>query len=280
MLTPFGAYVPGSSFAHRLDARMKLLVMAAYAVSLFLVDWAGMLLCLLALPALCLHAAIPARCALRGIAPVSFILAFTLLANALTLQASDSPQLTLLSPGFAFTEIHVFDSVALFGGFGVSVPGLSRGLIYASRIVCLVAVANILSSTTSMVALTDAAASLMSPLRLLKAPVEDIAMMFSIALRFIPLMAAQAEEIIVAQAVRGAQMGSGGVLRRARAWIPVMVPLFVSLFRHADDLAMAMDSRCYTGGGRTRLRRSALRPAHILAGLALSACAIGVGIFL
>jgi energy-coupling factor transport system permease protein len=132
--------------------------------------------------------------------------------------------------------------------------GALRGLYFVVRIVLLVGLTSLLTYTTSVVSLTDGLVSLMRPLARLKVPTEDIATMFSIALRFIPVTAEEAEKIMVSQSARGAVFDKGGPIKRAKAWVPVMIPLFVSLFRRADDLACAMETRCYVGKGRTHLR--------------------------
>jgi energy-coupling factor transport system permease protein len=186
-----------------------------------------------------------------------WLLAFTLLANAL-----------IWGPGAALTRV---------GPVGVSAPGLARGLFFAARITLLVLGTSIVTLTTSPVALTDALSRLMRPLRFVGVPVDDAAMMFSIALRFIPTTAEEADKIVVAQTARGARFEVGGPVQRARAWVPVLVPLFVNLFRRADDLAVAMESRCYTGVGRTRLHESRMLAtdwAILLAGVTAMAAAV------
>jgi energy-coupling factor transport system permease protein len=225
---------------HRLDPRAKLGLTLAFTVLLFgMQDWRGLLVgAVLALVAVVLSR-VPWRLAARGLVPVAWLLAFTLLAN-----------------GLAWGERA---SVYLIGPLGVSWPGLARGAYFAARIVLLVLGTSLVTLTTSPVALTDALAQLMRPLRYLRVPVDDIAMMFSIALRFIPTTAEEAEKIVVAQTARGARFDEGGPVRRAKAWVPVLVPLFVNLFRRADDLAIAMESRCYTGQGRTRLHDRKMR---------------------
>jgi energy-coupling factor transport system permease protein len=150
------------------------------------------------------------------------------------------------------------------------------GLFFATRVVLLVIGTTLLTLTTSPIALTDALSRLMMPLRPFRFPVDDVAMMFSIALRFIPTTAEEAEKIVVAQAARGARFDEGGVVRRARAWVPVLVPLFVNLFRRADNLALAMESRCYTGQRRTRLHASRMRTSDwvvLVSGIAIAAYA-------
>ena len=137
--------------------------------------------------------------------------------------------------------------------------GSRRGAFFAARILLLVLGTSLVTLTTSPVALTDGLASIMRPLGYLRFPVDDVAMMLSIALRFVPTTAEEAERIVVAQTARGARFDEGGPIARARAWLPVLVPLFVRLFRRADDLAIAMESRCYTGQNRTRLRELVMR---------------------
>jgi energy-coupling factor transport system permease protein len=211
-------------------------LVVAYTVLLFTADgWAAFAIAALAAVAAIVIAKLPWRLAMRGVRPVLWLLLFTLFANAL-----------LWRPAFALLRV---------GPIGVSGPGLARGLFLVARVLLLVIGTSVLTLTTSPVALTDALSTLMRPLGYVRVPVDDVAMMFSIALRFIPTTAEEAEKIVVAQTARGARFDEGGLIRRARAWIPVLVPLFVNLFRRADDLAIAMESRCYTGQGRTRLHQ-------------------------
>ena len=200
---------------------------------------------------------VPLRLVARGLKPVSALLLFTLLANSLRL---DSP-----------------DALINVGRLAVDAEGLQAGSYFVVRIVALVLGTSLLTLTTSPVALTDALTRIMAPLRVVRVPTEDIAMMFSIALRFIPTTAEEAEKIVVAQTARGAVFDAGGPIRRARAWIPVLVPLFVNLFRRADDLALAMESRCYTGSGRTRLHALTMRQTDwvvLVAGVTLAGLAV------
>jgi len=239
---PFGQFVPGDSVVHRLDARVKLALVIAYTVVLFSSrGFAGLGVAAVAAVGAVVAARLPWRLALRGLRPVLWLLLFTLIANSLRWQ----PVVTPLR----------------LGPIGVSGQGMLTGLFFAARIVLLVVGTSVLTLTTSPVALTDALSSVMAPLRHLRVPVDDAAMMFSIALRFVPTTAEEAEKIIVAQTARGAAFDEGGLVKRTRAWIPVLVPLFVNLFRRADDLAIAMESRCYTGVGRTRLRELRMRTA-------------------
>jgi len=237
---PFGQFVPGDSPVHRLDARVKIGVTAAFTVALFAFDsWVGLALAAIAVVGALALSTVPWRLAARGLRAVSWLLLFTLVANAMRLSSPDA----LLS----------------IGPVDIDGPGLARGAFFAARILLLVLGTSLITLTTSPVALTDALSSLMRPLGHLRFPVDDVAMMLSIALRFVPTTAEEAERIVVAQTARGARFDEGGPIMRARAWLPVLVPLFVRLFRRADDLAIAMESRCYTGQGRTRLRELVMR---------------------
>jgi energy-coupling factor transport system permease protein len=237
---PFGQYVPGDSPVHHLDPRAKLGLVAAYTVLLFSIqDWTGFAIAAIAVAAAVVASRVPLRIALRGLRAMGLLFAFTLVANALRWQ-----------PTTALVQV---------GPIGVDGAGLATGLFFVVRIALLVVGTSLLTLTTPPVALTDALARLMSPLRAVRVPVDDIATMFSIALRFIPTTAEEAEKIVVAQSARGATFDEGGPVRRAKAWVPVLVPLFVKLFRRADDLAVAMESRCYTGVGRTRLHEPRMR---------------------
>lgn len=238
---PFGNYVPGDSPVHRLEPRAKLGLTAAFTIALFLVDsWAGMAIAAGAVVGALALSRVPPRIVVRGLSAVSFILAFTVIANALRWNDSTAALVTV-------------------GPLTVSTEGLSQGLFFAVRIVLLVLGTSLVTLTTSPVAITDALAALMRPLERVRFPAADVAMMLSVALRFIPTTAEEAEKVIVAQAARGARFSEGGPVSRARAYVPVLVPLFVNLFRRADDLAIAMESRCYRGAGRTRLRESVMR---------------------
>jgi len=243
---PFGQYAPGDSPVHRADARAKLGITVAFTAALFSFEsWVGLIAGILAAAAAIGVSGIPWRLAVRGIRPVAWLTLFTLAANGLRWQATDA-------------LVHL-------GPLSVDGPGLARGAFFAVRILLLVLGTSLVTLTTSPVALTDALASLMRPLVAIRFPVDDVAMMLSIALRFVPTTAEEAERIVVAQTARGARFDQGGPLKRARAWVPVLVPLFVRLFRRADDLAIAMESRCYTGRGRTRLREQIMRGSDWLA---------------
>lgn len=232
---PFGQFAPGDSVVHRSDPRVKVVVTAVWAVSLFAIQSAaGLAVAALGFAVVLGASRVSWRLAARGVKPVVLLLAFTLVVNGFVWRGT--------APDFAF------------GPLGIDLAGLARGAFFAGRVVLLVLGTSLITLTTSPVALTDALSRLMRPLRYIRVPTDDIAMMLSIALRFIPTTAEEAERIVLAQTARGARFDEGGLVTRARAWVPVLVPLFVRLFRRADDLAVAMESRCYTGVGRTRLR--------------------------
>lgn len=258
---PFGQYVPIASPVHALEPRAKIALLAAFVAALFLVDgWTGLGACAALLVAVLALSGVPARIALRGIRTVTLLLVFSVGAQALR-----------WGPATV--------SLVRVGPLAVDGPGLARGLFFAARIVVLVVGTSLLTLTTTPVSLTDALERLMRPLGLVGVPVGDVATMLSIALRFIPTTAEEAEKVVLAQASRGARFDRGGPVRRARAFVPVLVPLFVNLFRRADELACAMEARCYRGGeGRTRLRESRMRATDwtvlVVGGAALVAVAV------
>lgn len=230
-----GQYLPGDSVVHSADPRAKVVLAMVFLGALFAVEtWTGFAVASAVILALIVNSRVPVRMVARGLRPVFTIMLITLCLNAL---AWGDPE-----------------SVRLVGSVGFSAEGARRGLFLVIRIMVLMVGTSLVTFTTSPVALTDAVSSLMRPLNAFRFPVDDVAMMFSIALRFIPTTAEEADRIVIAQTARGARFDQGGVVRRAGAWLPVLVPLFVRLFRRADDLAIAMESRCYTGRGRTRLR--------------------------
>jgi energy-coupling factor transport system permease protein len=259
---PFGQYVPGDSPMHRLEPRAKIGITVVFSIGLFLVNtWAGLVVCGIAVLVAVAISGVPWRLVARGLLPIAFILTFTVLINGVV-RAS--------APDTLFTV----------GPLAVSGPGLARGLFFSLRIVILVLGTTLVTLTTSPVALTDAIARLLAPLERIRFPATDVAMMLSVALRFIPTTAEEAETIVVAQAARGAQFGEGNPVKRARAYAPVLVPLFVALFRRANDLALAMDARCYRGSGRTRLHESRLGASDWLTLVVGCAAVVAVAVYL
>jgi energy-coupling factor transport system permease protein len=256
-----GQFYPVGSPLHELDARAKILATGILAVGLFLVDSAaGLLLIAAAVVSLVVASRVPLGTFLDSLKPVALIVALTLLFQVFFSREGA----TLLEWGFL--QVHE--------------GGLFRGLFLASRILLLVSTAALLTATTAPVELADGIEDLLSPLERLRFPAHELAMMITIALRFIPTLYEEAQKITRAQAARGADFAEGGPIRRARAMLPVLVPLTIGAFRRADELAEAMESRGYRGGeGRTRYRELRFRARDALA-LATAALVVVGGILL
>ena len=230
-----GQYFPGDTVAHRLDPRTKILLTTLYIIALFsangILTYALMAACLIAAVRV---ANVPPRAMVRGLRPVLFILIFTAVLNL------------FFTPG----EREFFR----VGFLAVTDTGIKAAVFMVLRIMLLIMGTFLMTYTTSPISLTDALESLMNGLKHFKVPVHELAMMMSIALRFIPTLIEETDKIMSAQKARGADLESGNIVQRAKAMIPILVPLFVSAFRRADELATAMECRCYHGGeGRTRL---------------------------
>jgi energy-coupling factor transport system permease protein len=234
-ISGIGQYIPVDSPVHRLDAAAKIGLVTCYTIGLFMVQGFPGLLLLAGVVAVATAVAnVPPRAVLRGLRAVGLLMAFTLVLNS-----------------FAWNAV---DSLVRIGPVSVSAAGLRAGVFFAARILLLVTETSLLTLTTSPVQLASGMERALGPLKLLRVPVGDLAMTLTIALRFIPTTAEEAERIITAQQARGASFDSGGPIARARAYTPVLVPLFFQLFRRADALATAMEARCYHGSeGRTRL---------------------------
>ncbi len=231
-----GQYFPGDTVVHRLDPRTKLILVIVYIVALFCaksyvsyaVVAAFLILCM------CLSR-IRLRVIVKGLKPLLLIIVLTGLLNM------------FYTPGRELVHFWIFT---------ITWEGIRNAVFMISRIVMLIFGTFLLTYTTSPIALTDAMELLMSPLKRIKVPVHELSMMMCIALRFIPTLISETDKIISAQKARGADFESGNLIRRAKALIPILVPLFISAFRRADELAVAMESRCYHGGkGRTRMKQ-------------------------
>ncbi len=231
-----GQYYPGNSIIHRSDPRMKLILAFVYIIYSFLarniISFGLLLASAILLIAL---SRIPASLILRSIRPILFILAFTVVINIFWTKGD-----TLL---FEWKFIHIY------------LEGVMNALFMMVRIFVLIVGASLfLTYTTTPIALTDAIEQLFAPLKKIKIPVHEFAMMMTIALRFIPTLIDETDKIMSAQKARGADFTSGSLAKRAKALIPILIPLFVSAFRRADELATAMECRCYHGGeARTRM---------------------------
>ena len=255
-----GQYYPGNSPVHRMDPRTKLILAIVYIVGVFLIgNLPGYLLALAFLYLVVRISGIRFGYLLRGVKPLRFILIFTFVLNLLFAQG-ETPIFTL-------------------GFYTLTREALESAIYFSLRLVFLVMGTSVLTLTTSPVQLTDALEHLMRPLARFGFPAHELAMMMTIALRFIPTLLEEADKIQKAQMARGADFESGNLLARAKAMIPLLVPLFVSAFRRANDLAMAMEARCSRGGeGRTQLR--ALRYTRLDAFGCLAMAAFLVLIFI
>ena len=229
-----GQYYPGSSWVHRLDSRTKIIATLVYVAAIFVVpDFIGFAIAFLALAAVIAISGVPLKFLLRGLKPVFFIIALTFILNL------------FMIPG---------DVLVKWGFLTITEQGLHTAVFMGIRLVLLIIGASMLTLTTKPINLTDGIESLLKPFEKVGLPAHDLAMMMTIALRFIPTLLEETDKIMKAQQARGADFETGNIIRRAMSLIPILVPLFISAFRIAQDLAMAMESRCYGGSGkRTRM---------------------------
>ena len=232
-----GQFFPGDSIVHRLDARTKLILVVLYIVALFQAKgWISYGL-LLAVTVLCMMLShIRPKNIFKGLKPMIFIIVLTALLN-----------------------IFYTTGTPILPGWIITWEGIARSIQMILRIVLLITGTFLLTYTTSPIALTDGLEKLMNPLKRIRVPVHEITIMMSMALRFIPTLIEETDKIMSAQKARGADFETGSLIQRAKALLPILVPLFVSAFRRADELAVAMESRCYHGGeGRTRMKQTKL----------------------
>ena len=248
-----GQYFPGNSVIHRMDPRMKLILTIIYIVGVFMVaNLPGYVIALAFLYLVVRLSGIQFSYLLKGVKPLRFIIIFTFLLNLFFVQG-ETP---LVSLGF----------------FTLTLEAVENAVYFALRLVFLVMGTSVLTLTTSPVRLTDGLERLMHPLSRFHFPSHELAMMMTIALRFIPTLLEETDKIKKAQMARGADFESGNLLARAKAMIPLLVPLFVSAFKRANDLAMAMEARCYRGGDhRTRLRELKYTKLDLYGALAMAA---------
>ncbi|MCK5812194.1 MAG: energy-coupling factor transporter transmembrane protein EcfT [Clostridiales bacterium] len=230
-----GQYLPGNSIIHRLDPRTKLLMTVSFMMVLFILNSILSLIISMVIVLSCYHiAGISYKYAFKGIKPVLYVIVFTVILNVFF--TSGAPLLV-----WKFITI--------------SKEGVNSAILVSLRVLTLITSASIMTYTTTPIMLTDAIEKLFKPLKKIKVPVHEMAMMMTIALRFIPTLIDETDKIMKAQAARGADIGTGNIIQRAKSFIPILVPLFISSFKRADDLAIAMESRCYRGGeGRTSMR--------------------------
>ena len=232
-----GQHFPGSSLVHRFDPRLKLVLTIAYIAVLFAAsNPLGLALSVLFLMGMYLVAQIPLKMIGRSLKPILPIILFTAVLNVFFVSGEGEPL-------FHWSFISIY------------AEGVRYAVIMGVRVAALIAGTSLLTYTTSPIVLTDAIEALLRPLNKLRFPVHELAMMMSIALRFIPTLIEETDKIMNAQKARGAMIDTGKLTDRVKALVPVLIPLFISAFRRADELAMAMECRCYRGGeGRTRLK--------------------------
>ena len=248
-----GQFFPGHSAIHRMDPRTKLILTMVYIVALFVAqNWSSYSLMLVFLLVCIKISSIPPKSIVRGMKPLVFILIFTAILNIF------------------YTDGGV--ELVRLGSLAITTEGLKRAFFMIWRILMLISGTFLLTYTTSPISLTDGLESLLSPLKKLHVPVHELAMMMSIALRFIPTLIEETDKIMSAQKARGADFETGSIIQRAKALVPILVPLFISAFRRADELATAMECRCYQGGeGRTKLKLLRFKRGDLVA-LGVCAC--------
>ena len=231
-----GQFFPGNSPVHKMDPRAKLVMLVVYIVALFVaVSWISYAVMLAFLATVIAISKIPVKNLLRGMKPMVMILAFTAILNIF------------------FTEGETV--LVEFWVIKITLEGLVRAFFMMLRILMLITGTFLLTYTTSPIALTDGLESLLNPLKVIKVPVHELSMMMCIALRFIPTLIEETDKIMSAQKARGADFETGSLMQRVKALVPILVPLFISAFRRADELATAMECRCYHGGeGRTKMK--------------------------
>lgn len=231
-----GQFFPGNSPVHKMDPRAKLVMLVVYIVALFVaVSWISYAVMLAFLVTVIAISKIPVKNLLRGMKPMVMILAFTAILNIF------------------FTEGKTV--LVEFWVIKITMEGLVRAFFMMIRILMLITGTFLLTYTTSPIALTDGLESLLNPLKVIKVPVHELSMMMCIALRFIPTLIEETDKIMSAQKARGADFETGNLMQRVKALVPILVPLFISAFRRADELATAMECRCYHGGeGRTKMK--------------------------
>ncbi len=242
-----GQHFAGNSAVHNMDPRFKIILTIAFVIMLFVApNFGALAISFLFIILLYAAAKIPVKVIIKSLKPIVPIILFTSVLNLFFMPGDDAPLIS-------FWVINIYRT------------GVEFSIMIAVRIILLIAGTSILTYTTSPIALTDAIERLLMPFAKLKLPVHELAMIMTIALRFIPLLIEETEKIMNAQKARGAGLDFGSLKQRVTALVPVLIPLFISAFRRADELAMAMECRCYHGGeGRTRMRMLHIKYSDIL----------------
>lgn len=241
-----GQYFPGDTIIHRLDPRIKIIIISLFIASLFFINSFTPYIFILGFILLVIKISkVPLKFILKGIRPLFFIILITFTINV------------FMTKGEVLLEL---------GPLAVTKEGLYQAIFMALRLVFLITGTSLLTLTTSPIVLTDGIEKLLSPFKKVGLPAHELAMMMTIALRFIPTLLEETDKIMKAQMARGADFESGNILRRAKNLVPLLVPLFINAFRRADELATAMEARCYRGGdNRTRLNELKLKKIDIVA---------------
>lgn len=251
-----GQYFPGKSFIHRLDPRVKIVLTFAYIVMLFVIkndSWLNATAYIIAFLFLFMVigvSKIPPKTVFKSVKPIIPLILFTSILNMFFIGGTPIFEWWIIS---------------------ISMEGIRLAVVMSVRIICLIFGASMLTYTTSPIALTDAIERLFKPLGYIKFPVHEMAMMMTIALRFIPTLIEETDKIMSAQKARGADLETGSIIKRAKALVPILIPLFVSAFRRADELALAMECRCYRGGeGRTRMKQLKMTSVDLVGSLVVA----------
>ena len=283
-------YCPGDSRVHTFDPRLKLLLLVAFSVVSFVTStWLGLgALFLILVGAVAISKLPVGRIALLCV-PLLVILLIIWLCNAFVFEASGvtAAQNVQTFQNMPFGIVAMAPNIALVGSLSFSPVGAMTGLFYVARIVLMFVASFIVVLSTTSNELVRALSSLLSPFRIVRVPVDDMAMVFSLALRFIPLIAGEVNSVMLAQKSRGASFGQGNILRRITAWFPVLIPLFVGLFRRAEVVSVAMDARCYghhaygiKPGRRTSLCSYKLKASSVAIIALLLLCFVAIGALL
>ena len=254
-----GQYFPGDSFLHRMDARVKILLLLILLIEVFVFTSAPVYLLMTGITFLLIMTSkVPVRMVLRSLKPLWWIILFTFVLHLFS------------HPGREIYRIWQFV---------ITQEGVEQGALISVRLMLLIVLSTLLTFTTSPLKLTDALESLLSPFKRLGLPAHELAMMMTIALRFIPTLISETDKIMKAQQSRGADFVTGSIMSRLKNMVPILVPLFLSAFRRADDLALAMEARCYRGGeGRTRMKELKLGRLDYVAIGVFAVLSVGLGV--
>ena len=254
-----GQYFPGDSFLHRMDARVKILLLLILLIEVFVFTSASVYLMMTVITFLMIMISkVPVCMVLRSLKPLWWIILFTFVLHLFS------------HPGREIYRIWQFV---------ITQEGVEQGALISVRLMLLIILSTLLTFTTSPLKLTDALESLLSPFKRLGLPAHELAMMMTIALRFIPTLISETDKIMKAQQSRGADFVTGSIMSRLKNMVPILVPLFLSAFRRADDLALAMEARCYRGGeGRTRMKEMKLGRLDYVAIGVFAVLSVGLGV--